>query len=84
MDVKFKMGTGNLPEQDPGSFIVRTDTQEVYIDTNDGKRIPISGIILIDNEGNKSTVQNVIGIPMSITENGKTENYTLLAIKEEK
>lgn len=80
VDVKFKMGKGELPAQEAGSFIVNKTTQELLIDTDDGKRISLGSISLtpIDSEG-AFLLRNVIGIPVNIS--SEDTPYYLLAIK---
>lgn len=80
MDVKFKMGKGELPAQEAGSFIVNKATQELLIDTDDGNRISLGSISLtpIDSEGT-FLLRNVIGIPVNIS--NEDAPYYLLAIK---
>ena len=82
VDVKFKMGKGELPSQEAGSFIVKTDTHELLIDTNEGERISLGSISLTPIEGGNALIlRNVVGIPVNIS----TEDtpYYLLSIKKE-
>lgn len=80
MDVKFKMGndvTVNTPSQEAGSIIIDKKGKKLYIDISNTERIQIGGGVS-DPDG--KLIEQVELIPLSITEDGNTNEYYLLAI----
>lgn len=73
MEVKFKMGSGDLPAQEQGSIIIDTLNEDLWIDTNDNKRIQINGIAL-----DGKMIKKVVGVDITIDD----EAYILLAVKK--
>ena len=87
MDVKFKMGTGDLPTKEAGSLIIKTDTGELFVDTQDNQRVSLGSIKMmpLDDE-TEILIKNVTGIPVKIADpNGPEDGieYYMLAIEKE-
>ena len=81
MDVQFKIGNGKPSIAEAGSIIIDKAGKKLYIDTTDAEegRIQIGGGVF-DPNGN--LIEQVRLIPLSITEEGNTTEYYLLAIEK--
>ena len=80
MDVKFKIGEGQPTNIEAGSIIIDKVGKKLYIDTTDNSRIQVGGGVS-DPDGN--FIEQVQLIPLTITDNGVTNEYYLLAIPKE-
>ena len=89
MDVKFKMGDGTPFIYDAGSIIIDKQGKKLYVDTtsNETGRIQIGGSVKVAYSMDGGVpfdhrIEEVVAIPMSITKNGITSEYYLLAIEK--